>query len=208
MSAFAIRQPLSAVSSKKVADKLLRATAALHKHLCPRQVLGVRMGVYAGRLLGIDLPQQDKRLIAFVETDGCFTDGVMVATGCSLGHRTMRLIDYGKVAVTVADTKVERAVRIWPSAGSRQLAAQCAPDAPNRWQAQLDGYQRISDEKLLAHAWVDLELSLSAIVGKKGVRVNCDICGEEVLNGREHASAGRLICSHCGGQSYYRPVAK
>ena len=57
-----------------------------------------------------ELPQTDKRLYTFVETDGCFADGVMVATGCSLGHRTLRLIDYGKVAATFVDTR-ERAKR-------------------------------------------------------------------------------------------------
>ncbi len=29
-------------------DELLSRSAALHKHLCPRQVLGVRMGMLAG----------------------------------------------------------------------------------------------------------------------------------------------------------------
>lgn len=81
-------------------DQLLR----LHDHICPRQVLGLRMGQLAGEFLGLPLPQQDKRLFVFVETDGCFADGVMVATGCSLGHRTMRLEDKGKATATFIDT--------------------------------------------------------------------------------------------------------
>lgn len=44
-------------------SELLGASAALHRHLCPRQVLGVRMGVWAGELLGLDVPQADKRLL-------------------------------------------------------------------------------------------------------------------------------------------------
>ena len=55
-------------------------------------------------LLNLPLPQKDKRLLTFVETDGCFADGVSVATGCWLGRRTMRLVDYGKVAATFVDT--------------------------------------------------------------------------------------------------------
>lgn len=183
---------------------LLRATAALHKHLCPRQILGVRMGVYAGALLGVELPQQDKRLIAFVETDGCVSDGVMVATGCSLGHRTMRLVDLGKVAVTLADTKNGQAVRVWPNPQARKLAAHYQPAAPNRWQAQLAAYQEIPDDELLCAANVEMTLCLETIVGKKGVRVNCDSCGEEILNGRERTRQGRVLCAHCDGESYYR----
>ena len=64
-------------------ETLLKQSAERHQqHLCPRQVLGVRMGIYAGELFGLDLPQTDKRLFAFVETDGCLTDGIAVATGC------------------------------------------------------------------------------------------------------------------------------
>src|SRR3712207_7090667 len=48
---------------------------------------------------------------SFVETDGCFADGVSVATGCWLGRRTLRLVDHGKVAATFMDTLTERAVR-------------------------------------------------------------------------------------------------
>ena len=46
--------------------ELLAQTSARHDHLCPRQVIGVRMGMYAADLLDLELPQSDKRLIAFV----------------------------------------------------------------------------------------------------------------------------------------------
>jgi formylmethanofuran dehydrogenase subunit E len=60
-------------------------------------VLGVRIGLAAGEALDLDLPRADKRLLMLVETDGCFADGVSVATGCWLGRRTLRLVDYGRV---------------------------------------------------------------------------------------------------------------
>src|SRR5688572_20541649 len=100
----------------------LEQASALHNHLCPRQILGIRMGIYAAERLGLELPQTEKRLFTFVETDGCFADGVAVSTGCWLGHRTMRLMDYGKVAATFVDTQTDRAVRIWPHPTARQQA--------------------------------------------------------------------------------------
>src|SRR3990172_10577507 len=91
-------------------DKILRTSAALHHHLCPRQVIGVRMGLYAGEILNLDLPQTEKRLLTIMETDGCASDGVAVATNCWVGRRTMRVEDYGKVAATFVDTqKIGRA---------------------------------------------------------------------------------------------------
>ncbi len=60
---------------------LLQKSAAKHQQLCPRQVLGVRMGLAGGAWLGLDVPQTGKRLVAIVETDGCGADGIAVATG-------------------------------------------------------------------------------------------------------------------------------
>ena len=80
--------------------ELLKESAALHRHLCPRQVLGVRMGLLAAEVMGLDLPQTDKRLLTIIETDGCAADGISVATGCWVGRRTLRVEDYGKVAAT------------------------------------------------------------------------------------------------------------
>ncbi|HZY41747.1 MAG TPA: FmdE family protein, partial [Anaerolineae bacterium] len=71
--------------------ELLQQSAAMHQHLCPRQVLGARLGLLAGFELGLTVPQSDKRLLAIVETDGCFADGIAVATGCTVGHRTLRV---------------------------------------------------------------------------------------------------------------------
>src|SRR5262245_45403268 len=90
------------------------ALARLHRVLCPRQVLGVRSALLAGRLLDVPFPQSDKRVIAFSEIDGCYSDGLLVASGCSVGHRTLRVIDLGKVAVTFFDTQTHDALRIWP----------------------------------------------------------------------------------------------
>jgi formylmethanofuran dehydrogenase subunit E len=52
----------------------------------------------AGELLDLDLPQTDKRLFAFAESDGCGTGGVSVATGCWDDRRTLRVMDFGKLA--------------------------------------------------------------------------------------------------------------
>lgn len=182
---------------------LLARSAALHRHLCPRQVLGARMGMYAAELLGLDLPQQDKRLYAFVETDGCFADGVAVATGCWLGHRTMRLMDFGKAAATFVDTCTEQAFRIYPNPSARATARARMPDAQSRWHAQLAAYQIMPVDELLCAQEVTLTLSMQAILSRPGVRVNCERCGEEVLNEREITVAGKVLCRACAGESYY-----
>ncbi len=184
--------------------ELLARSSELHRHLCPRQVLGVQMGRLAADLLGFDLPQDDKRLLTIVETDGCFTTGVSVATNCWVGRRTLRVEDYGKVAATFVDTQTEQAIRIAPSPGARQLAADYAPEAHNRWQAMLLGYQRMPLADLFVWRPVALTLPVAAIISRAGHRAACDQCGEEILNEREVVSGGLALCRHCAFGGYYR----
>lgn len=161
--------------------QLLEQSVALHHHLCPRQVLGVRMGMLAGKLLSLELPQTNKRLLTIVETDGCFTDGVSVATNCWVGRRTMRVEDFGKVAATFVDTRTETAVRLFPSPHARQLAPTYAPEAKNRWQGYLLGYQRVPDENLLMMQQVQLNVPVSQLLSRAGACAMCTWCGEEII---------------------------
>jgi formylmethanofuran dehydrogenase subunit E len=186
---------------------LLNQSAARHKgHLCPRQVLGVRMGLYAAELLDLDLPQSDKRLFTFVETDGCLTDGIAAETGCWWGRRTMRLVDYGKTAATFVDTQTNRAVRITPSSSSRTHCMFYAPDAPDRWHAQLEAYQVMPAAELLEAHEVALAVSLQAIISRHGGRVVCEQCGEDIINERFTRRGGKLLCYACADGAYYFQV--
>ncbi len=184
-------------------EELLRLSAERHQHLCPRQVLGVRMGLLAGRLLGLPVPQKDKRMLVIVETDGCFTDGLAVATGCSVGRRSMRVVDFGKVAATFVDTEMCRAVRIVPHHESRQRAKIYAPDATSRWEAYLLGYQVMPEDELFTFRNVRLRFSLQQLLSRDRYRVNCEACGEEIINEREVLVEGRVLCRGCAGENYY-----
>jgi formylmethanofuran dehydrogenase subunit E len=181
---------------------LLDQCAAMHHHLCPRQVLGVRMGMYAAGILGLALPQRDKRLLTIVETDGCFADGIAVSTGCWLGHRTLRCVDHGKVAATFVDTHTGDAVRVRPSHESRNRAPLYAPSAEDRWHAYLYGYQIMPAHELLVAARVRLACPVESLVSTPNHKVVCDNCKEEIFNEREIVVAGRILCLGCADQSY------
>jgi formylmethanofuran dehydrogenase subunit E len=182
----------------------LEALRPLHDHICPRQVLGLRIGMYAASLLNVPLPQTDKRVFCFVETDGCFVDGITVTTGCSFGHRTMRLMDYGKVAATFVDAVSGQAVRILPQPTARERAKHYARDATDSWHAQLAGYQIMPTTELLCAGSVELTGSLQAIISQPGMRATCAICGEEIMNQREVMRGGETICIPCAREGYCR----
>lgn len=184
---------------------LLRQSAARHGHLCPRQVLGARIGLLAGQWLGLPFPRTDKRVLVFVETDGCFADGVSVASGCWLGRRTMRLVDHGKVAATFVDTKTGRAVRIIPRTDLRTRVREGRPEGQKRWDAYLAAYQSWSDEELFTVRPVELTLDLAALISVAGKRTVCDVCGEEIVNEREVVGPQGTRCRACAGERYWAP---
>lgn len=186
-----------------VLEDALVETRARHKHLCPRQVLGVRIAVTGAASLGLEIPRQDKRLLAIVETDGCFADAVEVTTGCTVGHRRLRVEDYGKVAATFVDVKTGKAVRVSPVLDVRGRAKEYAPEEKRRYYAQLRAYQIMPDEELLDVRPVELRAPLKEILSRPGIRVNCASCGEEIINERWIRRNGALVCRACAGEAYY-----
>jgi len=187
-------------------ETLLKETICWHEALCPRQVLGVRMGLYAGLLLNLELPQTDKRLLTIAETDGCFSSGISTATGCWVGRRTLRVEDMGKVAATFIDTQTGITVRLSPRPGIRQLAIEYAPDEKSRWHSQLLGYQLMPEESLFSREAVELNTPIEDIISRAGLRAICMICGEEIMNQREIVQDGQVLCRSCSGESYYHPI--
>ena len=160
------------------------------------------MGLLAGELLGMDLPQVDKRLLSIVETDGCFTTGISVATNCWVDRRTLRVIDYDKVAATFVDTQREMTIRIAPSSAARHLALAHALEACNPWAAMLLGYQRTAPAELFVWQMVVLATPVAVLISRPGYRARCDRCGEEILNEREVRVAGGTPCRPCATGGY------
>ncbi len=185
---------------------LLENSSKRHNHLCPRQVLGVRIGLAGAHALGVEVPQSKKRLLTIVESDGCFVDGLEAATGCTVGHRTLRVEDYGKIAATFVDIKLNQAVRVAPHLDVRQKAYEYAPHQEKRYFAQLSGYQVMPIDELVNIEEVMLSVPISEIISRAGVRVNCGICGEEIINEREIMRNDMPICKSCAGPSYYQVV--
>jgi formylmethanofuran dehydrogenase subunit E len=189
---------------------LLEASQVRHSHLCPRQVLGVRIALAGLKLLAIKPMTQDRKktLIVISETDGCFVDGLEVTAGISVGHRSLKIEDYGKIAATFVDVPSGRAVRLRPAIGARELAASYCGEEERGEFVQRQAYQTMPDDQLLRAAWVTLDRDIQQMVGSPRQRAYCIRCGEEVINGREVSDSGLPICLACAGQAYYHSAEK
>ena len=183
---------------------LLDISSRDHSHLCPRQILGVRIGLAGLAALGFAEPPAGKRLLVITETDGCFADGLSAATRCTVGHRTLRVEDYGKVAATFVEVKTGRAVRVVPVLDVRQRAYAYAPNETRHYFAQMQAYQIMPDQEMFTITDVQLVTSVEEIISRPGVRVDCDVCGEEIMNEREVKQDGLTLCRACAGISYYQ----
>ena len=183
---------------------LLEISARDHSHLCPRQILGVRVGLRGICSLQLEPNRGSKRLLVITETDGCFADGISAATNCTVGHRTLRVEDYGKAAATFIDTQAGKAVRVAPILDIRERACAFTPEESRHYFAQMQAYQTMPDEEMTTVQEVSLNISIEQIVSRPGMRVNCDICGEEIMNEREILRDGLILCQSCAGDGYYR----
>ncbi|MBI2759045.1 MAG: TraR/DksA C4-type zinc finger protein [Chloroflexi bacterium] len=183
---------------------LLGKSASQHSHLCPRQILGVRIGLVGMKALGLEANNGTKRLLVILETDGCLADGVSVATGCTVGHRTLRVEDYGKVAATFVDVKTGESVRVAPLVDIRERVYSYAPGESRHYFAQMQAYQVLPDEEMFTVTEVQLATPIEAIVSRPGIRVNCDTCGEEIMNEREVTQNDLILCRACAGYAYYQ----
>lgn len=182
---------------------LLDISSRDHSHLCPRQILGVRLGLAGMNALGFNAPPDKKQLLAITETDGCFADGLSAATNCTVGHRTLRVEDYGKVAATFIDAQTGHTIRVAPALDIRQRANVYISKESRHYFAQMQAYQIMPAEEMFTITVVQLATSIEAIVSRPGLRVNCDVCGEEIMNEREAHYEGLTLCRACAGNSYY-----
>ena len=190
----------------KTLEEYLTEAELNHGHMCPGQVLGVRMAMTGCRAIGIEEPKVGKRLIVFVEIDRCAADAINTVTGCRLGKRTLKYYDYGKLAATFLNVKTGDAVRVVALDSSRE-AADCAfPEIANKYQRQLQAYKLLPEEELFKVERVRVELPPQDQPGRPVSRVQCDECGEGINDRREVLREGRTLCRACAGEAYYSRI--
>jgi formylmethanofuran dehydrogenase subunit E len=51
---------------------------------------------------------------------------------------------------------------------------------------------------------VELNFKVQDIVSHAGKRVNCEKCGEEIINERERIIEGKVYCKPCAEGGYYQ----
>jgi len=197
---------------------LLVQAARLHGHYCPGLAFGVMAGWAGLKRLGFDNTGMEE-LLAVVECNSCFVDGIQMATGCSLGNNALIYKDLGKTAVTIMSRKTGRAVRIAvkPQRWDRE-------DASERDKEAADLFRRIVKErqqnpeasKRMAELFREksfdtLSMPEDELIDIEDVPARfpeyapivdsdtCTTCGEEFMGTKKARGAGEPTCLTCAG---------
>lgn len=188
-------------------ETLLDRSVAHHGHLCPGQIIGVRMAMLGCRLIGIEDPQEQiKKLIVFVEIDRCASDAISVVTGTKLGRRSLKFVDNGIMAASFLNLETCKAYRICATERSRDLANKYAPHILNKQERQLHAYRLMRASELFNVEEVKIDLRQLDLPGPTRRKVVCGKCGETVRDGKEILRDGRVYCRPCAEESYFLPL--
>ncbi len=187
-------------------ELLLEESVKTHGHLCPGQVVGVRMAILGCKLIGLDNPKsrnQIKQLLVYVEMDRCTADAVACVTGVKLGRRSLKFMDYGIMAATFVNLSNEKSFRIISTEESRDLCDIYAPEVDGKSQRQLSAYKRMPDSVLFRVQKVHVHISDFDLPGPTRQKITCRQCGQVIRDGREIEKNDQTLCKPCSGNCYF-----
>jgi formylmethanofuran dehydrogenase subunit E len=195
-------------------DFLLKRAAELHGHYCPPLAMGVKAGHFAMKTLGVESNGMEG-IIAIIETNNCFSDGIQMVTGCTFGNNGLIYRDMGKMAVTVVRRGGD-AVRMSVKPDFRERVFKRYPEATKLFEKRASG-DKLSEEETKRMAGLFqkvafdvLQMPLDEIVDIKKVSIElppfapifdsaiCEQCGESVMETRARVKKGRILCLECG----------
>ncbi len=187
--------------------KLLASSAKAHGHLCPGQVVGVRMAMLGCRLIGLENStehSQVKKLLVYVEMDRCAADAIAHVTGVKLGRRSLKFTDYGIMAATFVNLETGSAFRVLSTEEARALVPLYAPGVGGKAGQQLEAYGRMPDSVLFRVQQVQVPVKDCDLPGPTRYKTICSRCGQVVRDRREVVVSGEVLCKPCAHGAYFK----
>lgn len=207
---------------------VLREARAFHGHVCPFLALGIRASAIAieklkARRVGTE-ESVTEDILAIVECNNCFADGVQIATGCTLGNNSLVYFDLGKNALTLVRRGEWRGIRVYIDADAldKKYFPNEANELFNKVVVRRQGTEE--DRKRLTEMWeriaynmleipeddfkietVDVNPIEQAPIFKN---VRCSKCDELVMETRASYVDGKPYCLKCAGKEYRAVIGR
>ncbi len=208
----------AAISSHDLPE-LLRMAGMLHGHFCPFLAIGVKAAARAVTELNTRSTGMEE-VIAIIETNNCFADGVQFVTGCTLGNNALFYRDYGKVIFTLAH-RTGDAVRIAIKVNVDFLR-QKDPEAVALFlKVVKERRGTTAEKKEQKQQWAKLAFNLLELpdesifsittphidipgFSKIFPSIKCARCGELIMETHARFHNSQPACIPCAGQPYYQ----
>ena len=195
---------------------LLYLTGLIHGHHCIGSAMGVIAAHYAMKAMNIKENTGMEHIIAVVETNNCFSDGIQVVTGCSFGNNSMVYRDLGKTAFSLVRRDGE-GIRLSVKPDLGDLLEDKRPEA--RSYKELVNERKATPEEEAEimqlnkeHCYSVLSIPAEKIFNIEKVVVRlpdysrilgsnvCPVCGEKYMETKAVAGDGVLMCGYCAGK--------
>jgi formylmethanofuran dehydrogenase subunit E len=194
-------------------DGLLYLTGLIHGHHCVGSAMGVIAAQYAMKKMNIKESTGMEHLIAVVETNSCFSDGVQLVTGCSFGNNGLIYRDIGKTAFSLVKRNGE-GIRLSVRPDRGDLLKDNRPETlsfkklVNERKATPQEEARIM-ELNKEHCYSILKIPAEQIFKIEEVKMElpsyskimeslvCPICGEKFMETKAVKKDGENICVSC-----------
>ncbi|MBM4283953.1 MAG: formylmethanofuran dehydrogenase [Deltaproteobacteria bacterium] len=197
-------------------EGLLHQAHTLHGHLCPFVGLGVKAGQYAMAALNRRNTGMEE-VVAIVECNNCFTDGIQMVTGCTFGNNALIFRDLGKTAVTVARREDGMAVRLIVRPDYRPKMLARYPNAAPLFEKIVVERQGTPEERHRFHHLFEaisrreLQTPLEDQFQIQSLHITmpayapifesllCSVCGEQMMASRAVQQQEQTLCRVCAG---------
>lgn len=191
-----MRSQEAIITKRKI---MLKKAVDYHGHLCLGQVLGILLAERGMDAIGTS---NHKKMIVYVENDRCIADAIQISTGTRLGRRSMKLVNYGKMAATFINTKTDIAFRVWVSGKINHMIGKISSDTHKKAK-QYDMLLRAHSEDVVSGQRVNVKIPSEEMPGKPKITVKCKICSEKVMDGRHVTVDTEPQCIACARGPYY-----
>ena len=188
--------------------KMMELAEKFHGHRCP----GLAIGVVASKIaLENAKPAKNEEFVAIVENDACGVDGIQALTGCTFGKGNLIFHDYGKSVYTFFNRGDGTALRLVlkpetfsTKQGSRQRELFELVRNQSATKDEIEEYNELRNqriESILLKGEDLFEIQRLTITPPDKARIfksiNCDHCGELVMETRVHEKNGKKLCIPC-----------
>lgn len=210
---------MSHVWANETHDLLLEA-GQIHGHYCT----GLAMGVLAATRAMHEIREESfglENLIAIVENNNCFSDGIQFVTACTFGNNSLIFKDLGKQAFTLSKRN-GKAVRILEKPEAKTILRELVPEFTDSYEKVIKNrsqdLEEIAKFKTLGieKAFATLNVEFNSLFTIENVEISipeyspvyesyiCENCLESTMSSRTIEKDSKHYCLNCSDSPYYQ----